>query len=168
MAARIPPSLAWLIDKRSRLGAELQKAREAVDRAKHLIHELEALELDLAALDRTLAMHEIVIDKDLIEPRLSQPRRIGLKHGELTHALLAIIREHDGEPVPMMLLIEEVAKRHPHLWGRLEAKHQLRESVRYRLKGLAQKKVLQRHPPLEGSTDRRWSICDESFVDDLA
>jgi len=162
MAARIPPSLAWLIDKRARIDGELKKARQATDTAMRLIKDLKVLERDLAAVDRVLTLHTLNVDKTLIEPRLSHSKRLELPRGWLTRSLLEIIAAKMPDPVPSKAILEEVATRFPQLWTDPDSKHQLYESVRYRLKNLARDGVLQRHVPPRGSRERRWSLVPES------
>lgn len=68
MTPKIPSPLKWLIDKRVRLAGEIRKTRSALATAKQLIEELSKLEDDLAAIDRSLGLHEIQIQVDYIQP----------------------------------------------------------------------------------------------------
>jgi hypothetical protein len=88
MSYRIPPSLAWLGQKRacisgkiSRLHHELAVCQAAVQKK---VADLERAQADLAAVDRTIGMHEIQVDPDLIPEIRTSSNPIALQHGEFT------------------------------------------------------------------------------------
>lgn len=109
---RTPPSLKWLLDKRARLLGEVQRFQKAgaqkrkllVDKivaAKIRLAELEerqaqrspeeilaeTYQRDLAVIDRTLQLHQIQIDVNLISLIRSQTGEKYLAHGELTRLI---------------------------------------------------------------------------------
>lgn len=100
MSIRIPPSLKWLIDKRARISGEINKTRKSLDKAHELINEMHDLEDTLSAIDMTLALHEIQIDKTLIRPINSHYIRLKIPHGGINYAVLACLKLYnEGSPV---------------------------------------------------------------------
>lgn len=97
MTPKIPSSLKWLIDKRARLEGGIKKTRASLATAKQLIEELSKLEEDLAAIDRSLGLHDIQIQIEHIQPIRSHYVRIKLPRGELTKSILLCLRL---EPTP--------------------------------------------------------------------
>jgi hypothetical protein len=70
MSTRIPPALAWLVKRRRSVAGLLDKAtkRQAESQAAYqaeqaqLSLQIGALQRDLAALDQTIGLHDVVID----------------------------------------------------------------------------------------------------------
>ena len=163
MSTRIPSSLKWLIDKRARLDAEMQKTRAALVKTKKLIKELSEIEKSLSAIDAALALHEIRVDTSLISPIRTQYNRINLPHGELTRLILMCLRQHkNGQPVSKTEIVEFIKDRHPELSDQNEGRVWLNRSVSYRLKGLYKDGILQRHhAPHPSGTEGFWSLFPE-------
>lgn len=160
MSPRIPPSLKWLIDKRARLDGEIKKTRESLQKAQLLIDELKQLECDLAAIDRTLGLHEIHVQTDDIPPIKSHYARINLPRGELTRSILLCLRLR-GEPVSTTEIATFIMVRHKNLEIKNEmSRSELGESVRYRLKDLCRQGVVQRNHPLKGASEGMWSLAE--------
>ena len=100
MSIRIPPSLKWLIDKRARISGEIHKTKKSLDKAHELINEMRDLEQTLSAIDTTLALHELQIDKTLIRPINSHYIRLKIVYGGINHAVLTCLKLYsDGPPV---------------------------------------------------------------------
>lgn len=100
MSTRIPPSLKWLIDKRARISGEIEKTRKSLDRAHELINEMHDLEETLSAIDKTLSLHELQIDKTLIRPIKSHYVRLKIPYGGINHTILTCLKLYsDGPPV---------------------------------------------------------------------
>jgi hypothetical protein len=144
MATRIPPSLAWLIDKRARLDAELQKARIAAENAKRLLADLEELEHNLNAIDRALGLHELQIDTNLIAPKKTHAIRVRLPYGALTRTLLQYLRLSGGNGALTAELATLVATRHPEFANQYSTQSSFNMVIRRRLKNLAHAGVVER------------------------
>lgn len=95
-----PPSLKWLVDKRARLLARARQLKKQADenRQRAAIHETEREQVkrDIAALDHVLSMHEISINPDVIQPKLSQANVRLLPWNQLTRSILACLRQAEG------------------------------------------------------------------------
>lgn len=161
MNTRIPSSLKWLIDKRARLDAEVQKTRSSLATAKKLIKELSEIEKDLKAIDKTLELHEISVDTSLISPVKSHYNRVNLPHGELTKSILTCLRQSkDNQPVSKSEIVQFIKSTHPELIDELEVRTWLSTSVRYRLKCLYREGVIQRHHvPFSKVKEGLWSLA---------
>lgn len=100
MSIHIPPSLKWLIDKRARISGEINKTRKSLDRAHELINEMHDLEDTLSAIDKTLALHELQIDKTLIQPINSHYVRLKIPYGGINYGVLTCLKLYnEGSPV---------------------------------------------------------------------
>ncbi|HMN13634.1 MAG TPA: hypothetical protein PKD55_15050 [Bellilinea sp.] len=162
MSQRIPSSLKWLIDKRARIDAEIKKTRASLKTAEALIKELSVLEVDLAAIDRSLGLHEIKIEVENIPPIRSNYVRIKLPHGELTRSILLCLRLKEGTPASMSTIAAFVEARHADLTAEKECRTALHRTIHYRLKNLCRSGVLQRHHPAETNGEGLWSLKDTS------
>lgn len=163
MTTRIPSSLKWLIDKRARLDAEVQKTRASLAKAKKLIKELSEIEKDLKGIDQVLELHKISVDTSLISPVKSHYNRVNLPHGELTRSILMCLRQsEDNQPVSKQEIVQFIKSRHPELIDELEVRAWLLTSVRYRLKCLYREGVIQRHhAPQSKGKEGLWSLTPE-------
>ncbi len=160
MSTRIPPSLKWLIDKRARLDAEIRKTERSLGKAKELAQELSDLKETLTAVDRTLGLHDIKIDVNLIEPIHSKYVRIKLPHGELTRSILMCLRLHAGEqPVSTSEIVSFIAARHAELEAKPELRVRLTRSVNKRMYPLVKKGIVRRHHPLVTTSYGLWSLA---------
>jgi len=159
MSTKIPSNLKWLIDKRARLDAELQKTQSSLDKAKKLIKELSALKQELMAIDKTLEMHEISVDVTLIRPVKSHYRRINLPHGELTRSILACLSLHQGQPVAKKVIVEFIRSKHLKLLVQEGESSWVSRSVMNRLKCLFRDGVVQRHHSPQSRTGGMWSLA---------
>src|SRR5574340_341251 len=136
MTPKIPSSLKWLIDKRARLAGEIRKTRSALATAKQLIEELSKLEDDLAAIDRSLGLHEIQIQVDYIQPVRSRYVRIKLPRGELTKSILLCLRLREGVPARMSEIGAFIEARHGDLSATVGSRATLHKALHTRLKTL--------------------------------
>jgi alkyl hydroperoxide reductase subunit AhpF len=158
MSTRIPSSLVWLIDKRARLDAEIQKTEQSLLKVRELIKELSILKKDLLAIDKALELHEISVDVDLIKPKKSHYKRIDLPHGEITSSILACLRMGGGQSVSKEEIIEFIVARHPNLMTTIGLHPYLSRSVYNSLKSLYRKGVIQRHHPQKTNSEGFWSL----------
>lgn len=165
MSTRIPSSLKWLIDKRARLDAEIQKTQSSLVKAKKLLKELSNLKKSLSAIDQALSLHEIEVDVSLIQPVKTQYKRINLPHGELTRSILMCLRLYEGKrPVGMSEIAAFISSRYPNLSDDNLHRITLSRSVHYRLKDLAARGVIVRHHDPKSSHEGIWSLADEEDV----
>lgn len=158
MQTRTPSSLKWLVDKRARLVQEITyRESEAKSVALDLERHCDSLRRDLAAIDRVLSLHEIVIDPESILPIKSQRGGRGLPHNHLTKSIMKCLRLANGawcSTSEIALFVASVAN--------MDIESQifagLRVSTRYRLKNLhAAGRVVRRH---EGrrNIENYWSL----------
>lgn len=166
MTPRIPPSLAWLIDKRARLDAEMRKTRASLSKAQGLIDDLTALEESLAAIDKTMSLHEIKVDIENIKPIRSHYVRIKVPHGELTKSVLLCLRLREGMPVRQSEIVSFVEARFSDLGAAAEKRSVLSRSIHNRLKGLFREGLLVRHHSPKTNEEGLWSISDTFFNDE--
>lgn len=161
MTPKIPSSLKWLIDKRARLDAEIQKTRKSLSSAKQLIDDLSKLEEDLAAIDRSLGLHEIHVQVENIQPIRSHYVRVKLPRGELTKSILLCFRLREGAPVRMTEIVSFIEARHSELDASAGSRAVFHRSVHNRLKALYREGRLKRHHPPKCNTEGLWSLSDE-------
>lgn len=160
MSTRIPSSLKWLIDKRARLDAEMQKTRASLAEAKKLIKELSELSKEMMAIDKALEMHKVNVDVCLINPVKSHYRRINLPHGELTRSILTCLRMQKGEqPIAKGDIVKFIKERHLNLLIQAGESSWLARSVSYRLKCLCKDGVVQRHHSPQSGLEGMWSLA---------
>lgn len=99
MTWRTPPSLKWLIIKRSRLsGALVQIESRKAKLLKRLADwegRAEVLRGQLSALDQTFELHEIRVNPEGIQPVRPQGKERLMPPGRLGRAILAELRRAD-------------------------------------------------------------------------
>lgn len=161
MAPKIPSSLKWLIDKRARLDAEITKTRASLSYAKKLIEELSKLEDDLAAIDRSLGLHEIKVQVEHIQPIRSHYVRLNLPRGDLTKSILLCLRLREGAPARMGEIVSFIEARHGDLSASVGNRGVFHRSVHNRLKALFREGRLMRHHPPSSNTEGLWSLADD-------
>jgi hypothetical protein len=161
MTPKIPSSLKWLIDKRARLEGEIRKTRATLATAKQLIEELSKLEEDLAAIDRSLGLHEIQIQIEHIQPIRSHYVRIKLPRGELTKSILLCLRLREGVPASMTEIAAFIEARHGDLSASVGSRVALHRSVHTRLKTLFSEGKLERHHDPSSNREGIWSLADD-------
>ena len=160
MTSRIPSSLKWLIDKRARLDAEIRKTERSLAKAKDLIAELSQLKANLEAVDLTLALHDIKIDVNLIEPVRSHYVRVNLPYGELTRSILMCLRLHADEgPVSTSDIVSFIAARNADLGAQPERRARLSASVHNRINNLVRQGMIKRHHSPKSNMDGLWSLA---------
>lgn len=161
MTTRIPSSLKWLIDKRARIDAEIQKTKKAISKIQEMLGELDQVEATLAALDKTFELHEINIDIALIDPVRSQYFRIKLPHGELQKLVLACFRNKEkGTQLLRSEVTEYVISRIPPEVINLGSRSQIASAVSRCLVRLYHKGILDRHHNPVTSKEGIWSLSE--------
>ncbi|MCL4409019.1 MAG: hypothetical protein M1356_01640 [Gammaproteobacteria bacterium] len=100
MTIRIPPSLNWLVGKRSRLAGQL----------KERLQDLEVLRADVAkirsqlkAVDSVIKLHEIPLDPEDI-PNTRVRSKNFFKYGDFTKAIFTVLSQK--EPISTAELVE--------------------------------------------------------------
>lgn len=161
MVPKIPSSLKWLIDKRARLDAEIKKTQASLTSAKQLIDELSKLEDDLAAIDRSLGLHEIKVEVEHIRPVRSHYVRVNLPRGELTRSILLCLRLREGLPAKMGEIVSFIEARHGDLSASVGSRAVFHRSVHNRLKALFREGRLKRHHDPCSSKEGVWSLVDD-------
>ncbi len=163
MSSRIPPSLAWLVKRRRAVAGLLNVAmkRREQRQAAHEKHqqqndtEIAALQRDLAALDQTIGLHEILIDttklgstRVQLSPRLTE-------HGTMTRAILAALAQARPHAMTTYAVVSAVCMRcdlHPNA----DEYADIRYRVRHRLKVLVREgRVARLHAPYS-NTEGLW------------
>ena len=159
MTPKIPSSLKWLIDKRARLDAEIRKTEISVKKAQAIIEQLSDLKQKLAAIDEALAMHEVQVDIELIQPVRSHYVRINLQYGDLTKSILMCLRLNGvGVPVRTSDIVEFIAARHADLEIEPQKRSKLGYIVKTRLKCLYREGLLHRHHLPQTNQGGVWSL----------
>jgi hypothetical protein len=133
MNSRLPSSLNWLVDKRARLDHEVKHIRKVVKEANDLLRELE---LALAAIDRTLGLHEINVDKANIDSIRTTPRGEKLPYGSLTQCIVKVLKAAGGAPLTIQEITIGVFGHWKASWGPKPDAATLRQKVGYRLRNL--------------------------------
>lgn len=161
MSTRIPSSLVWLIKKRARLDGKIQRATRIIEQKRELESARIRWQADLAAIDRALGMHEVLVDVENIAAISPKNQGKFLPHGDLTRFLLKSLRESDGQPLSTDTLtlmtmdqcvLSDAERENPAIH------RELRLSVRYRLKNLASQRVIARLSCPLGSRTAFWTL----------
>jgi chromosome segregation ATPase len=100
MTWKTPPSLKWLIVKRSRLSGEVQNLeaeratlKEQVQQIENRLTRLNSL---LGSLDHTFQLHEIQINPTEIATVVPQKNKRILPPGQMSRQIRRILASHDG------------------------------------------------------------------------
>lgn len=162
MTTRIPPSLKWLIDKRARLNGEILKTQKSLEKAHELINELKSLNETLAAIDKTLELHDIKIDISNIPPIRSSYVRLKLPHGSLTRSILTCLRlcTTPLQPLDKSQIVDFIIARHTELNEPETSRAEVAISVKYALKRLLKSGVVKRHHEPDYLKNGLWSVPD--------
>ncbi len=152
MTNRIPPSLKWLVDKRSRAHGELIKIEKERDvYLSWITRQLEKLKADLEAIDRTLSLHEIRVRPQFIPPCRSTINCEQLKHGELTKFILECIKKSKKRSATSKEILLYVSAKASLNLDKSITPQSMKDSVRFRIKNLCAKGRLERLPKVKGS-----------------
>ena len=155
----LPRNLNALHRHRARIADEIAKTRGQIAVVKAHIRELKKIKADLAAIDRTLALHDIPVDPEDIRPVQNKYKRIDLPYGELSRCIYKELRQ--SSPASHTAIFEAVAARHPHLVTDVISIRQLKRSIHDRLKALASQGRVKRHHVGAGSPFGIWSFPEE-------
>lgn len=171
---RLPPSLKWLIDRRGRVAGELKKierqlakCQQAIDTYKQLDSDLAVLKQLLDSVDRTLALHEVQVEADLIPDIRSQEVHIRLPHGLLTRTILEYFRVAEKRIVPSEEITDYVLQRLEYLGHTEVTRSNLRKRLKYSLQRLYYRGHLSRHHDPRTQSCGLWSLVEHEFSLDI-
>lgn len=163
MTWRTPPSLKWLIVKRSRISGALLRLDQQATRLRGELAQVEeeaaVLRQRLGALDQTFGLHEISMDPEDIRPVRSPKRERLMPYGQLSRAILGALREA-GEWMTWMEILERIADRiNPNETDYVEVSRCLRR----RLGWFAREGIVERQGRFEahgGCGETLWRLAD--------
>lgn len=192
-SVRTPSSLKWLIDKRARLLGEVNKlersqtknveaAKKRVLKAENSLAQarqelvyaessvpliIEVLRSDLQAVDNTLALHEILINPDIIPPIRTQDAEKHSEHGAMTRAIFERLKLAGGQSVSTFEITDYVAIA---LDFKLTDKNyqDFRLKISWRLKNLCAQGKVRRLHQVKGAIVGRWILPDDPAILDAA
>ncbi|UBB24246.1 hypothetical protein LAG73_12785 [Pseudoxanthomonas japonensis] len=161
MRTKTPPSLKWLVDKRARLKAEIERdkadAQSARRRAESLDGRWMQLRQDLDAIDRALSLHEICLDPESIRPVRAVDSVRLLPWAHMTRAILGCLRRAKGDWRSTTEIVIYVAQING-LELDASSAARVRLLVRKRLQGLhASGRVARRHGA-KANLEGYWSL----------
>lgn len=168
MTWRTPPSLKWLIVKRSRLSGELERLLPELDLLRDEFEQKKArvdrLHDQLAALDQTFQLHAIQIDPEAIKPVVPQRHVRLFPPGHMGRHIRRILADREnGE----WTTTPEVARKIMECLGISEADcvyRSIRRAVRNRLQTLMQAGEVERivgaptKKEAPGEDQSRWRL----------
>ena len=173
---RTPPSLKWLIDKRSRLLGEIakyensrtiqiEKAQTALEQAQYrLTYEksirpkiISVLKAELEAIDIALGLHEIKIDPGVVPETRTYDVARTLPYGNMTRNIFECLKLAGGRAMTTTDIAAFVA-----IKNGIDASDNgffnFRESVRCRLKNLQHDGKIERASIGNRALDARWTL----------
>lgn len=137
MTTRIPSSLKWLVSKRARLNGKREKLKSQL---QDLSLDLKLIEAKLKSVDDVIQLHEIPLDPRDV-PDIHPKTKNRFKYGSLTKAIYTVMHSSDKA-----LTTDDVVIRTTPLLGiyfkDVDDYTQFRTSIRYRLKDLVRKGIL--------------------------
>ncbi len=157
-------NLNLLIRHRARIAQEIAATREQISAVRRQIRDLKKIRADLAAIDRTLGLHDIQVDPEDIIPVHNKYKRLNLPHGEMSLCIYAVIRANGG-PTTRTSIYEYIATKHADLVADAQAAKDVKRSLHDRLKALARQGRLVRHHKGLGSEDGIWSFPSQPETD---
>lgn len=155
MSTNIPPSLAWLVRRRRAIAGLLDQAtkRQAQLQAgyeadqEQLKLQICALQQDLAAVDQTIGLHEILIDTTQLGATRVQLAPRLTDYGAITRAVLTVLRKARPQTMTTDAIVSSVCVQCD-LRPDTAEYADIRLRVRQRLKTLANEgKVSRLHAP---------------------
>lgn len=156
---RLPSALKWLIDRRGRVDGEIKKIENSLAKCRRYSEDLAKLQELLSSIDKTIALHEIQLNTELIPTILSNTVLVKLRHGELTRGIMRCLKESRGQPVRMRTIASFMAENYPELGAdRPLAFQKLKLSVSYRLKLLAREGAVVRYHNPTSSHEGMWGL----------
>lgn len=147
---KIPSSLKWLIRNRQRIAGrltlakedfsklekELQKAQTIYQKYEVLKNLIPILEIDLAAIERTLQLHEVAVDINKLSPLRPQRNPSAFKHGQLTKWIYSALGSQSAQWVSTNEIFAHISSR-INSNVPFDSKRSFRQIVYDQLKGLS-------------------------------
>jgi hypothetical protein len=157
MTVRIPTTVNWLLERRSRLLGQINAVDQRVAEYKKDTKLLKKLQRDLQSLERVIKMHELAAECGPGVPIRFKRYKSCLPHGQMTNLVTEYLEISEGVPRTATEVAMYVTAR-----GGLNIPDtdclRFRELIRYRLKDLGELGRIRRKPPLPGSREARWYI----------
>jgi hypothetical protein len=147
--------------RREKIAREIGTTKIQIAAVRLHMRELETIKEDLAAIDRTLGLHDIQVDTQNIRSVRTSYKRLNLPLGEMSRCIYAALRAHPGPTLRSAIYAYVVAK-HPELISDEKSVRDVQRSVHDRLKSLARQGRLKRHHVGPGAADGIWSFPDEA------
>jgi len=159
MEDRIPSSLKWLVNKRSRIHGEILKAEnEAKKWLEQHERGINKLQNDLQAIDHTLGLHEIFINPDDIQPIRSHRNKRKLKYGTVTKLIYEYLgNASNHKPTTTEITIFIANESNLELSDHSDFLD-FRHVVRKRLKALRQKGKINSAEFKHNNDERKWYL----------
>lgn len=171
---RTPPSLKWLIDKRSRLLGEIAKyegtdqVKKAQAELKHAQYRLtyeksirpkiiSVLQSELEAIDIALGLHEVRIDPRIIPETRTYDVARKLPYGNMTRSIFECLKLADGRAMSTTDIAAFVAIKNG-IDTSDRGFFDFRESIRCRLKNLQLDGKIERASIGNRALDARWKL----------
>jgi len=159
MEDRIPPSLKWLVTKRSVIHGEILKAEKRLqDYLTEHQSIINKLKTDLQAIDHTLGLHEILIDPEIIPPVRKHSNATKLKYGAVTRYIFECLRDSSGQSSTTTEIANFVVdKTNLDIMNKHEFT-EFRHTVRKRLKTLRSEGKVKCAKISNHNEEKRWSL----------
>jgi predicted DNA binding CopG/RHH family protein len=151
-----PQTMRTLRERISKVEQELMLAKERYEYQRSVTPtQMRMLEADLEAIDRSLSLHAIQINPELLEPLHGQEAIRITSYGAVTRNIHKCLRIANGKPLLTTQIAIYVAKQCKVNLSE-EQFPAFKESVRCRLKGLAYAQKITRLPTPKGA-EGRWA-----------
>jgi hypothetical protein len=154
------------IRHREKIAREIGTTKAQIAAVRLHMRQLETIKEDLAAIDRTLSLHDIQVDTQNIRSLNTNYKRLDLPLGEMSRCIYAALRAHAG-PTLRSTIYEYIITKHPRLISDEKSVRDVQRSLHDRLKSLGRQGRLKRHHIGSGSADGIWSFPDEVDQDSL-
>ena len=159
MTNRIPPSLKWLVDKRSRINGEIiRMENENTVYVDWYSSKMSKLTKDLAAIDRALSLHEIKITPNIIPPTQKRLINDSLKHGELSSLIIQSINDSKDGSLNAKEIATYIGNFKKADFEDIYSFSILVESVKNRIKNLCNQNKLKRLPKKRKGSRVQYSL----------
>lgn len=107
MSNRIPSSLKWLVEKRRRTFSEIIYIEQKLGILLKNEHEkINKLKSDLEALDKTVKLHERIIDPEKITPIRVYKSMKGFKYGEMTRLIYDVLSKAPSKGLTIKEIVD--------------------------------------------------------------
>jgi hypothetical protein len=162
---KLPTSLHWLIEKRGRIDGSikrieryLERNRREFEKYQELTSQLSELRDSLAAVDKTLQLHKLQVDPELIPTIYGHNRVTGMKHGELTRFIIERLKLGNDQPVSSVQIVDFILERRAAEGMPPLVRTFLSRSVQNRSKALYRQGIVVRHHPRNTRNHGWWTL----------